>query len=195
MTPKSRPRPRGFTLPEVLVTVALIAVLAGAVVPTVVGQLQKGDSNRLGSDLLAIRGGVEQFAADVRKYPANIGQITGVISTSLTPFQSATAYTGADVIHWKGPYLTKDSIAARITAYGDSIVGVFNVDTLAPSGVNSTATGQRYMVVVVPGLDSSMAVALDNMFDDGNILTGSIRWRKHVGSERDTLKFLMMPVQ
>jgi prepilin-type N-terminal cleavage/methylation domain-containing protein len=32
-------RRRGFTLPEVLVTVAITAILAAAVVPTVVGQL------------------------------------------------------------------------------------------------------------------------------------------------------------
>ncbi|HTR77957.1 MAG TPA: prepilin-type N-terminal cleavage/methylation domain-containing protein [Gemmatimonadaceae bacterium] len=196
--PFHRNHSHGFTLPEVLVSVAMISILAAAVVPTVVGQLQKGDTNRLGGDLMAIRGAIEQFVSDVERYPSNVGELTAPITTAMTTLGAqtpASVFSGPDVQHWRGPYLNKDSIAVRITAYGDSILGKFFVDTLGTSDNTHTTGGTRYLIILVPGVDSLTAVALDNLYDDGNTLTGFIRWRKNPGGGRDTLKVLATPLQ
>ncbi|HEY9228264.1 MAG TPA: prepilin-type N-terminal cleavage/methylation domain-containing protein, partial [Gemmatimonadaceae bacterium] len=110
----------GFTLPEVLVTITLVAALAAVVVPAVAGQLKKGDPSRVGQDVSAIRGAVEQFLSDVRRYPAAIQQVTAPITTSQAPLSSTaqSTYGAADVNRWRGPYLTKDSIGATSTGYG-----------------------------------------------------------------------------
>lgn len=185
-----------FTLSEVLVTVAMIGVLAAAVVPAVVGQLQKGDVGRMGDDVMAIRGAAEQFAADVRKYPANIGELTSPIATSMVAFPAGigggTSFTAGDVVHWKGPYLNKDSIAARLTAYSDSMVGLFALDTLAASGVVSSIGGTRYVTLLIPNVDVNTATLLDNLYDNGNVLSGFIRYN---ATGRDTLKVLLLAVQ
>jgi len=60
-------RRRGFTLPEVIVTITLIGVLASVVVPTIISQVKKGDPARVGSDFMAVRGAIEQFLTDVRR--------------------------------------------------------------------------------------------------------------------------------
>jgi hypothetical protein len=148
----------------------------------------------MGGDLTTLRSAIEQFVGDVRKYPASIGQLTAPLSTTMTQLKSANTYTGSDVIHWHGPYLSKDSVAAQSTSHGAQILGVFDTVTLATSGVTSTA-GIKYLVVLLPGVDTLTAAALDNLFDDGNVLTGSIRWRKNPGNAKDTLKMLAMPVQ
>jgi prepilin-type N-terminal cleavage/methylation domain-containing protein len=187
---------KAFTLPEVLVTITLIAALAAVVVPAVASQLKKGDPSRVGSDIAAIRAATEQFLTDVRRYPAAIQQLTAPITASMSPLSSTAqgTYGAADVARWKGPYLTKDSIGAVSTGYGWTFKPGFEVDSLAPTGVASTASGQRYMVVkiIMPVKDSLSALFLDSQFDDGNLLTGAIRYR--AAAAADTLKFLLLPI-
>jgi len=190
-----RQRRAAFTLPEVLVTITLIAALAAVVVPAVASQLKKGDPSRVGSDFTAIRGAVEQFLSDVRRYPASIQQLTAPITTSLSPLPTTAqgTYGTADVSRWRGPYLSKDSIGAVSTGYGWIFKANFEVDSLAPNGVSSTAAGQRYLVlkVIMPVNDSLSVLQLDAQFDDGNLSTGTIRYRK---GATDTLKLLVMPI-
>jgi prepilin-type N-terminal cleavage/methylation domain-containing protein len=187
---------KAFTLPEVLVTITLIAALAAVVVPAVASQLKKGDPSRVGSDVAAIRAATEQFLADVRRYPAAIQQLTAPVTASMSPLATTaqSTYGAADVARWKGPYLTKDSIGAVSTGYGWQFKPGFEVDTLTPTGVASTSTGQRYMVIkiIMPVKDSLSALSLDSQFDDGNLLTGSIRYR--AAAAADTLKFLLLPI-
>lgn len=164
--------------------------------PAVAGQLRKGDPSRVGSDVAAIRSAAEQFVTDVRRYPAAIQQLTAPITMSMSPLPSTAqaAYGNADVVRWKGPYLTKDSIGAVATGFGWTFKPNFEVDSLAPAGVASIASGQRYMVmkVIMPVKDSMSALSLDSQFDDGNLQTGSIRYR--TAPAADTLKFLLLPI-
>src|SRR5437763_232529 len=82
--PFSKRNRRGFTLGEVLVTVAIVAVLAAVVIPSIGSQITKGDLGRISSDLLTMRGGIEQFLSDVRRYPNSVGQLTNVPGTGST---------------------------------------------------------------------------------------------------------------
>jgi len=194
-------RRRGFTLPEVIVTITLIGVLASVVVPTIISQVKKGDPARVGSDFMAVRGAIEQFLTDVRRYPASIDQLTSVITTSQTPLAStagAAPYGSAEVQRWRGPYLSKDGTAALSTGFGLSMASSFDVDTLAATGAANVVGGQRYMVLSVPMKigttvvnDQQSALELDRQFDDGVLSTGSIRYRT---GTVDTLKFLLMPI-
>ena len=192
----ARPENRkAFTLPEVLVTISLIAALGAVVVPAVAGQLKKGDPSRVGQDVAAIRGAVEQFLSDVRRYPAGIQQVTAPISLTQAALQTTSQgnYGPADVARWKGPYLTKDSIGAVSTGFGWVFKPAFEVDTLLPNGTSSASGGQRYMVlkVAMPVNDSLSALQLDSQFDDGNLSTGAMRYRK---GATDTVKFLIIPI-
>ena len=195
MRHRSKEKTRGFTLPEVLVTITLIAALAGVVVPAIAGQLKKGDPSRIGQDVSAIRAGVEQFLSDVRRYPGAIQQVTAPIAitqSGLTTTMQGT-YGAADVARWRGPYLTKDSIGVVTTGFGWVFKPGFEVDTLLPTGTASAAAGQRYMVlkVAMPANDSLSALQIDSHVDDGNLNTGVVRYRK---GAVDTLKFLIIPI-
>lgn len=189
---RSTRRKTGFTLPEIIVTISLIAALAAVVVPTVISQVKKGDPSRIGNDFLAVRGASEQFLTDIRKYPSSMYQLTNVITTSQTGLvgTSIANYGQAEVNRWRGPYLNKDSAAARITGYGLKMNINFDTVSLASSGAASAA-GQKYMVIAIPMTDSLSALEVDRQFDDGVLLTGAIRYLK---GATDTLKFLLMPI-
>jgi type II secretory pathway pseudopilin PulG len=186
---------RGFTAPVTLVAVSLIAAMAVVGVPTVAAQLGKGDANRVGEDVSAIRGAVEQFLTDVQSYPGTIEQTASRITTAQVPLVAAAqrTYVSSEASRWKGPYLKTDSIGRARTGFGWTFKPAFEVDTLLPSGAASARGGQRYMVLkaVVPARDSSSVLQLDRRFDDGNPTTGTIRYRK---AETDTVKFLILPI-
>jgi type II secretory pathway pseudopilin PulG len=175
----------------------MIAILAAAVVPVVVGQLQKSDVGRIESDLVAMRGGIEQFVSDVRKYPASVGQLTSPISASMTILKSLSTFSVSDAGHWQGPYLSKDSLAERYTAYDDSIIDLFDTTTVleTSNAKPGAGLGTKYMIVEVLGVDTTTALTLDQLYDDGNTGTGFIRWINGGTLATDTLKFLAMPWQ
>lgn len=197
----------GFTLPEVIVTITLIAALAAVVVPTIATQMKKGDPSRVASDAQAIRGGVEQFLTDVRRYPNSVGQLTNTISTTLAPLTgsvpSSLTYVSGDVARWKGPYIQKDSSGALATGFGWSFNSAFSLDTLPVSGTTGTSTGTKYLVLKAPVSASNLqadATLLDQLYDDGNLSTGAIRLRICASTActpttaADTLKILLMPI-
>ena len=202
---------RAFTLGEVLVTVALVAVLASVVIPSVASQITKGDLGRISSDLVNTRTGIEQFMTDVRRFPRSIGQLTNKPGTTELPLGLNTAYSAAESARWRGPYLTKDSVAAPATGYGRSMgtsastpaasIGVFDLITVGTNGVVDTSpNGIKYLVIPVSSVDQATATAIDNAMDDGVLTTGSIRWKaagdaSNGAGAKDTLKYLALPYQ
>jgi prepilin-type N-terminal cleavage/methylation domain-containing protein len=192
---RRRPRP-GFTLGEVLVTVALIAVLAAVVLPSIGSQITKGDLGRVNSDLLSLRSAMEQYISDVRRYPNSVGQLTNkpTASTSTagplianatcpSPAVFTVMYTAQEVARWRGPYVNKDSAAAVSTGYAKTIRTCFDIQTSA---------GISYQTILIPGIDDVSAAALDAAMDDGSPTTGALQW---VTTGVDTLKFFAIPIQ
>ena len=165
---------RGFTLGEVLVTVALVAVLAAVVLPAVGSQITKGDLGRVSSDLLTMRSAMEQFISDVRRYPNSVAQLTNKpgITTAFGPLLAAgnatcpatppvftILYTAQEVARWRGPYLNKDSLAVVVTGYSQSIRTCFDVQTAPRTGIS-------YETILILGIDATSAAALDAAMDD-----------------------------
>jgi prepilin-type N-terminal cleavage/methylation domain-containing protein len=197
-------RKRGFTLGEVLVTVAIISVLAAVVLPTIAGQLTKGDQSRVSNDLIAMRNGIEQYLSDVRRYPNSIGQLTNRPAAGAVILGSASTLVAPEVARWRGPYITKDSLAADSTGYALAFIGgspatarVFDTLTVIGTGTAraSAGAGIKYLTIAIPGMDTTTAAALDAAMDDGNTQTGLIRWVKKAVSGSDTLKFFAIPYQ
>src|SRR5438270_5876627 len=96
---------RGFTLPEVLVTVTIVAVLAAVMVPAVINQVGKGDKPAIAEDFSAIRTAITTFAADTRHFPKSIGQLTGATLSQTTAVDINGATIGLDAANYRGPYL------------------------------------------------------------------------------------------
>jgi prepilin-type N-terminal cleavage/methylation domain-containing protein len=64
-----RAGPRGFTLIEVLMTLLVIMIVVGIIVPVVLRSRDKAKRARVASDLQAIATGLEAYHADFNEYP------------------------------------------------------------------------------------------------------------------------------
>src|SRR5438046_467011 len=95
----------GFTLAEVLVTVAIIAIMAAVILPALNNQLQKGDTSRIASDLTNVQSGIQAFVSDIRRFPSTTDQLlNGAVGVDM----NSSTFTALDAAAWKGPYLARD---------------------------------------------------------------------------------------
>ncbi|MDB4876521.1 MAG: Type secretion system protein [Gemmatimonadetes bacterium] len=194
----------GFTLPEILVSLSLIAALAAVVVPAMLSQVKKGDPTRVGNDVVNIRSAVEAFLGDVRRYPGGFSQLTLPIALTDQPLSGtmpATYFYGtAEVSRWRGSYLGEDATAALKTGFGWKFESQFASAGYGSSGTVASTTSQKYLLLTIGVTDVASAQQLDAMFDDGDLNAGLIRYRVCTAAPActagalDTVKFLLMPI-
>jgi len=96
---RSNRRARGFTLMEMLTTVAIIGVMAALLMPALRGVLEKGKSAKCASNLRQIGGALLQYAADNDGTLPTLQTATSSYVNALTPYLPVTRwrYAGAEI--------------------------------------------------------------------------------------------------
>ncbi|HGG59656.1 MAG TPA: type II secretion system protein GspG [Gammaproteobacteria bacterium] len=64
------PRQGGFTLLEILIVVAIIAILAAVVVPKIVGRVDDAQISKVKSDIKALEAALDLYRLDNFQYPS-----------------------------------------------------------------------------------------------------------------------------
>ncbi len=174
----------GFTLPEVLVTIAIVATLAAVLLPALNNQLSKGDAGRLTSDVVAVQTAVGAFTSDVRRYPKRLVDLkTKPAATDKDILNND--YTAVLVAKWRGPYLSKDLAAndSLPTGYGASIKGTFT---------SQSYNGIQYLTITVGPLTQAEFDNIDQIIDESASSTaGQLRYN----SPSSTADFYAVPIQ
>ena len=151
-------RRRAFTLPEVLVTVTVVAVLAAVVVPAVTQYAKRGDAPATSQDINQIRTAVTSYISDTRAYPDKLARLI----------------TNASVAGWAGPYtgMVLHASDSTFTTSGYSL-------TLGPTISTSPSGHSGYLTTAVT-LPANTTCArlweIDRVLDGGstsNDATGS----------------------
>ena len=90
-------RLKGFTLVELMVVLAIIALLLSVVVPHYVGRLQRAEEAVLQENLQVMRDALDKHYADAGKYPGSLDELVSkryLRAIPKDPFtQSATTWT------------------------------------------------------------------------------------------------------
>ena len=147
-------RRSGFTLPEVLVTVAIIAIIAAAVVPAVTSQITKGEETTVVSAIGTTQTALTTFMSDVRSFPSRVSQLTTIPVATNDTGLNTVAYSAAQVARWKGPYTSLATFAADDSVpiglglfLGDSLRDSLNfviADVALHAGTNAAATALAF---------------------------------------------------
>lgn len=149
----------GFTLPEVLVTLAIVATLTAVLLPALNNQLSKGDASRVTNDIVAIRTAVGAFTSDVRRYPSALVQLKTVPgATDLDVL--GNQFGGTLIQRWRGPYLSKDLSSgsnAMPTGYGAIISATMG---------QTTYNGIPYLNIQITGLTTEEFNNIDQIIDE-----------------------------
>lgn len=174
LSPPRRSR-RAFTLFEILIALAIIALVGAALYPTVAGQLRRGRSAALAKQLNGLRDALADYRDVMLSYPGVLAQLTtqpGVGSTNLC----GNVLTAAQLARWRGPYLNQVVAAGLGLPVGDATVR----DTLgriptSPSVVGGIQPG--WLLIFTTDVDSAIAADLEQQFDaTPNYAAGNIQW-------------------
>ena len=166
-------RHRGFTLAEVLVTVALLAVLAGVTIPAIMSRLTNSKGQTLARELADLGSGLRAFNSDLGTYPRYLNMLYS-ISDSVKTYCSTDIplvvknLTAGQQSRWRGPYVSRIITADYAIDAGTVLNKVKRDATDNPITLQVTVTG----------VDSDIAAAAEETIDGpgGNYSTGFFRW-------------------
>ncbi len=114
----------GFTLMEVIVAVAIVALMTGALAPVIYKQVNSARSKATTRELELIEAGLVSFYQDTGRFPSEAEGLTALI-----------ADPGA--VNWQGPYVSSakgnPEEAVRVDAFGQEFIYDLNPAT-TPAG-------------------------------------------------------------
>lgn len=163
----------GFTLIEVVVAAAILAILSAVAFPVIAEQVERRRVDSAIDTLKKLADAVTSFRANVGQNPGRLVDLSSPISVSGTN-SCGTAYTTPAVNLWAGPYYTKQVlIATGLPLSEDNLGRVQNTLVRIPAGV-ATPGSLAFQVTSIP-LDK--VTELDAAVDgDGSATTGRVRW-------------------
>lgn len=172
----------GFTLAEILIVMAIIAVVAAIILTALSGRVRSGTTTALAQDFTAMSSAIQQFRGEVRRYPGQL-EILAVAPTTGDLDICGAALSPAAQNRWAGPYLQRPIPAAGLPA-GDATI----LNDLQRSPATAAPQDLGTLFIVAIDVDPAIAADLEEEFDgDGNNAAGSIRYLS--GTTTDTVKF------
>jgi general secretion pathway protein G len=75
LPPNAKSLKNGFTLIELMVVMAVVALLVALVAPNYFATLEKGKEQALRQTLATVRDAIDQYAADHGRYPDSVDQL------------------------------------------------------------------------------------------------------------------------
>jgi prepilin-type N-terminal cleavage/methylation domain-containing protein len=170
----------GFTLAEILIALAILAVLAAVLYPTAAAQLRSGQSAAIGNQLDNLRQAIANYRQNVTRFPSALTQLT--TQPTAASLDACGTAIGANQALWRGPYVNQNIVGNMPVA--DALV-INGLTRIPPTAV----TPPGLLQITVASVDSVLAVDLERQFDgNNNFLTGTIQWTT---AGVDTLKFLI----
>lgn len=165
---------QGFTLPEVLVTLAIIAALTVAVVPSLFSKLREGRATSIMSSLASINEAVGEFRKGVGRYPGKLTLLVTAPTALVDTDACGTVYSTAAAALWRGPFLTRNFPSTGI-AFDDALM--YSGVRRSPTTVASPAPAIAHLIIDVGNVELAAVNIIDKETDNSDGATaGTIRY-------------------
>lgn len=178
-------RRRGFTLIELIVVIAAIAVLAALLVPAVAGVIDDGRVSRCSGELRNIKDAANRYLAHCGAYPPLVSMAAGTWGTD-PGLVNKTLVDPTHTTAWKGPYLEKwpvvtpwggppsgGTCGAQGAYHWEGVKNVIDMD-----GKGAGAAGNDHWIRMDPACmyyPTQSIAKVDEALDDGAGTTGVVR--------------------
>ena len=161
----------GFSMAEVIVTIAIIAILVATLIPQFNSYLEKGRVAKLEETLVTLTGALRDFDRNTGQYPKTLFPLVRAAALSDANI-CGTSFTAAVVNSWRGPYLMADVTASGIPVEAETISTIL---ARSPTSALSSQAGELLITVGNASAATATAVQLD-VDGDGDFTKGPIRW-------------------
>lgn len=161
-----RRRTMGFTLGEILVAVTIIALLAAAVVPTILGRLESSRADAVVVEMQSLQNAIMLFYRDVGRYPRRLDYLNTLPAGALDA--CGTTISAQNIAKFRGPYINRTitminpgiGLTKYILATGDSVESLLTRTTI------STFSGNLQVLQInVYGPEQNIAEDIDLKVD------------------------------
>lgn len=159
---------RGFTLMEILVAVAIVAVLTAVLLPALSNKLRDSRTTALSQTFLGLSQGIAEFKRATTKYPSSLQLLT------TPPLSTDNNICGGDLSTtpaalWSGPYSSRTILSTGISM-GDAVI--------QNSLRRVTAGSSTFLLIDAYGVENSTVDDLESGLDGGTADAngGTIRW-------------------
>jgi general secretion pathway protein G len=144
-------RRRGFTLPEILTSMALIAVLASVTVPAVRGRMEDGYEDAVIQEFQSLSSAITAYRRDVGHYPPTLAYLSAMPANARDFCGHALGPN--DVAGWNGPYTSRTITATYTIGQRDAVQNTLK--RAAPTAIG----------IQISGADTSTARNIDYKVD------------------------------
>lgn len=156
---------RGFTLVEILVALAIGIVLAAAVLPSLIGGVDRSRVTETAESLRGISQAMTAMYEDVGQYPGRLSHLTAGITTDA--ISGCGGQYGAAAATWAGPYLNRTVPTA----------GLPLPSGVARDALTFVAGPPPVLRIHVDNVTERDALELNRMLDgDADAAAGGVRW-------------------
>lgn len=171
----------GFTLIEIMISLVIVALVAGVVSMAAVNRLSVGESAVLAQNLTNLAQGIHSFRSDVGRYPSRVQDLATPIAAGSRDPCGRTLDTAA----WRGPYLDREVLASGLVSGATTLSD-------AITRVPVSTTGFGHLRITAQDVDLAVAEGVEKVFDgNGDFSAGNITWSEAGGAGRGSLVFTM----
>ena len=158
---------KGFTLLELLVVVAIMAIIGGSIITAYDGLVSQSQKATATHTIGALTNSVRQYNVLEKEYPNNLESLMSAAPTAAGTFEAATLDTVVDATTDADAKFTAAPVKSGIL--GAKLAGKFNVTVLTDDQIDNLVEAgiTRIRYTHVTG-DDETAAALTNIFTAGN---------------------------
>lgn len=167
-------RRSGFTMIEVIVSLAIIAVMVAVMLPSLSSRLRTANSSNLAQNMKTLNDAIQKYRENVGYYPSQLASLVTKPTTASTDACGTTLST-TDVALWQGPYLSL-TVTSNGLQSADAVIR--NALTRTPTTTSSSTVMDGTLSIIADNVTTAVATDVEGALDAGSadFNAGTVRY-------------------